>query len=109
MDTLQFIGYSDLHHRTSHSAGPAEAWAVRPAGSTSQGGAAAGHRIFKQCIPTKAEHLCNDTSPKQCTAKVPGAAGATHSVRGPTGITSTDLIWEISKDPPLSWANIFSV
>lgn len=79
MDTLQFIGYSDLHHWTSHSAGPAEAWAVRTAGSISQGRDAAGHRIFKQCISTKAEHLRTDRAPRQLTAKGRGAAGATHS------------------------------
>lgn len=35
--TVHFKGYSDLHCGTSHSAGPAEAWAVGPAGSVSQG------------------------------------------------------------------------
>lgn len=43
VDAVQFKGYSDLHRQTSHSAGPAEAWAGRLAGSISQGRVAAGH------------------------------------------------------------------
>lgn len=87
--------------------GPWEAWAVRPACSVSQGRAAAGHSIFKQCVHTKAEHLWTSADRWQHTAKVRRAAGVPHLVHR-TGITNTSLIWEISKDPPLFWANVFS-
>lgn len=50
VDTVQFVGYCDLHSQASHPAGPMEAWAARPARRISLGPAAAGHRIFKQRI-----------------------------------------------------------